>query len=157
MHFEHQIAVAASPSEVWDFLWRAEEVGACLPGCREVRTLAPHERYEATIEERVGPFRAHFDWEITIEEQDPERQVRLAARGKDSKLGATARAEMLVRLDGNKGSGTRLDIGTELSIAGKVATLGQVVIKRKADQVVSEFARALRERLDAGGGQHDNR
>lgn len=149
MHFEHRIEVGAPPEAVWDFLWQAERVGACLPGCQEVRTVEPLQRYDATIEERIGPFRAHFDCEITIEQRDPFRQIRLIGRGKDSKLGATARAEMAVRIARNDRGGTALEIETEVLVTGKVATLGQVVIKRKADQVVGDFARALSVQLEA--------
>jgi carbon monoxide dehydrogenase subunit G len=41
-------------------------------------------------------------------------------------------------------------------VTGKVATLGQVVIKREADRVVKEFAEALRLKLEGIGarGEH---
>jgi uncharacterized protein len=148
LHFEHRIETSASPESVWDFLWQVDQVGACLPGCKAVETIEPMSRYMATIEERVGPFKALFNWEITVEERDPMQAIRLSARGQDPKLGATARAGMTVRLAPNDRSGTAIDVDTELLITGKVATLGQVVIKRKADQVVRDFAEALRAQLE---------
>jgi uncharacterized protein len=150
VRFEHRITAAAPVEKVWDFLWQVERVGACLPGCKRVQTIDPFNRYLATIEERIGPFRASFDWEIEVEQQDPGREIRLSARGQDNKLGATARAEMAVRLSPNDGGSTTLDIETDLLVTGKVATLGQVVIKRKADQVVKDFAEELQAQLERG-------
>jgi carbon monoxide dehydrogenase subunit G len=156
MHMAHSIAVDASREAVWDFLWDTERLAPCLPGCREIRAISPLEHYEATIEERIGPFRARFDWDISVEERDPLRQIRVAARGKDSKLGATARAEMAVRLQEAGSASTNVEIETELVLTGKIAALGQTVIKRKADQVMHDFAEHLRRRLSAphGDGAH---
>jgi carbon monoxide dehydrogenase subunit G len=160
MHFVNRIEVSAPPEKVWSFIWQTEDVCACLPGCEAVRTIEDMQRYEATVEERVGPFKARFAWEISIESATPLRQVRLLARGKDPKLGATARAELSVLLAESEQAGTALDIETELLVTGKVATLGHAVIKRKADQVVRDFASGLEARLDGlqksgNGGRSD--
>jgi len=148
MQFSHRIEVSAPVQDVWTFLWQAEQVGACLPGCRSVRTLEPFHRYEATVDERVGPFRASFDWLIEVQEQEPMKRIAILARGKDAKLAATARAQMSVTLEEIVGRGSRLDVDADLQVTGKIASLGQVVLKRKSDQVVSQFAEALRLRLD---------
>jgi len=148
MQFSHRIDVGAPVEEVWNFLWQAEQVGACLPGCRSVRTIEPFHHYEATVEERVGPFRASFDWLIEVQEQEPMKRIAILARGKDAKLAATARAQMSVTLEEIVGRGSRLDVDADLQVTGKIASLGQVVLKRKSDQVVSQFAEALRLRLD---------
>ncbi len=147
MHFAHSLHVHASPEQVWQFLWQTDEVCACMPGCQGVRTLEPMRRYEATIEERVGPFQARFQWEISIEACTPPEQVRLLARGRDPKLGATARVEMSVQISGDAAGQTQVEIETDLLITGKVATLGHAVIQRKADQVVREFTAGLETRL----------
>ena len=147
MHFAHSLRVHASPDQVWQFLWQTDDICACMPGCREVRTIEAMLRYEALIEERVGPFQARFQWEISIESSTPPEQVRLLARGRDPKLGATARAEMSVHINGNQAGQTQIEIETDLLITGKVATLGHAVIQRKADQVVRDFAAGLATRL----------
>jgi len=120
---------------------RADEVRAC----RERLAVAGD---GATVEERVGPFRASFDWLIEVQEQEPMKRIAILARGKDAKLAATARAQMSVTLEEIVGRGSRLDVDADLQVTGKIASLGQVVLKRKSDQVVSQFAEALRLRLD---------
>jgi carbon monoxide dehydrogenase subunit G len=147
VHFAHRILVHAPAEQVWDFLWQVDEVCACMPGCRTVQALEPMRYYEATIEERVGPFRARFQWEISIESCTPPEQVRLLARGRDAKLGATARAEMSVQVRQSEQSDTVVEIETDLLVTGKVASLGHAVIQRKADQVVRDFAGGLEARL----------
>jgi uncharacterized protein len=150
MHFEHQITAAAPIDKVWDFLWQVERVGACLPGCQKVETVEPFNRYMATIEERIGPFRARLDWDINVEERDPQRAIRLSANGRDAKLGATARAALAIRLEAANGGRTTVEIDTELTVTGKIATLGQTVIRRKSDDVVKQFTQNLQAQLDSG-------
>lgn len=156
MNFTHRIEIAAPVDAVWEFLWQTERVRACLPGCQEVKTIERLQRYEATIEERVGPFKARFRWDITVQQREPAQLVRVVAQGKDRTLGASARAELQVRLSPEAGDRTTLDIQTGLQIAGKIASLGQVVIKRKADQVVKEFAEGLRAQLEASESSEVN-
>jgi carbon monoxide dehydrogenase subunit G len=153
MHFSHRIEVTAAVDEVWAFLWRAEEVGACLPGCENVRTVEALRQYEATVAEQVGPFRVRFDWLIDVQDQEPLRRIVILARGKDARMGATARAQMAVTLAERAAGGSQLEIETELQVTGKIASLGQTVMKRKADRVVNEFAESLRLRLDAVTGR----
>src|SRR5689334_5561262 len=43
MRFSTEIVVARPPERVWAFLWDVERVAKCLPGCREARTVVPHE------------------------------------------------------------------------------------------------------------------
>jgi uncharacterized protein len=148
VQFTHEIEVQSTVETVWDVLWQAERVGACLPGCREVRTIEPMREYEATVEERVGPFRAHFEWQITVQEREPMRRVELVARGKDSKLAATARVFLVALLRSDPES-TKIELQTDLQMTGKIVSLGQTIIQRKADQVVAEFAANLQVLLGA--------
>jgi carbon monoxide dehydrogenase subunit G len=105
-------------------------------------------RYEATIEEHVGPFHARFDWQITVEGQEPMRRVELLAHGKDTKLAASARASLIAVLDSAPNS-TTIDLQTDLKVAGRIASLAQTVIRRKADQSVAAFAANLQALIES--------
>jgi carbon monoxide dehydrogenase subunit G len=66
MKFEKEISVAVKPDRVWAFLWDVDRVARCLPGCKEAKTIVPHERYEAVVSERMGPFKVQFPLEIEV-------------------------------------------------------------------------------------------
>jgi uncharacterized protein len=156
MNFRYHVDIAAPPSAVWDFLWQPQRVCGCLPGCQKVTTHEPLQRYEATVEERVGPFKARFDWDIQVTQREPIEFARVVAHGKDRALGATARADLQVRLSSEVAGRTALEIETGLQITGRIATLGQTVIKRKADEVVKDFAEGLRAHLEASEVQRQD-
>ena len=147
MRFEERIEVQTGKTAVWRFLWDVERVARCMPGCQEVREVSP-ERYEVVIEERMGPFKIRFDMEVEVLERKEEELVRLQAEGKDRKLGTNSRGEMEVRLEELDSGATALDIAADIQVTGKVASLGQAAIKRKAQDVVQKFAETLAAELE---------
>ena len=148
MRFEKEIAVAASPDKVWAFLWDVERVAKCLPGCRDVRTVVPHERYEAVVGERVGPFKVQFPLDIQVLEADEARRLRAQATGRDAALASALKVMLDLQLE-KTDTGSRLMIVTETSIMGKLAALGHSVIQHKADGIMTQFAQAVQRELEA--------
>ena len=150
MRFEQRIEVPADSAGVWAFLWDVERLARCLPGCQEAREVEPGERYTVVTEERVGPFRARFEMDVRVVERVAGRLVRLRAEGRDRKLAASTRVELEVTLEEGAEGGTALSTTADIVVMGKIAGLGQSVIKRKAQDVVTRFAQAMASEL--GGG-----
>ena len=149
MHFEQRIEVKVDVPKVWEFLWDVERLARCLPGCQDVKEIEPRQKYEVVVEERIGPFKARFEMDVTVVEMDKERRVRLLAVGKDKKLGASTRTELDVKLEALASGGTALEIVAEIQVVGRIASLGQVPIKRKAQDVIQRFAQAIGAELES--------
>ena len=149
MHFEERIEVRTGKAEVWKFLWDVERVARCMPGCQEMREVSPEQQYQVVIEERMGPFKIRFEMEMEVLERKEEKLVRLRAEGSDRKLGTNSRGELEVRLEGLDSGATALDIAADIQVTGKIASLGQVAIKRKAQGVVQRFAETLAAELES--------
>jgi carbon monoxide dehydrogenase subunit G len=148
VRFEQAITVAATPERVWAFLWDVDRVARCLPGCREARAVVPHERYEAVVGERVGPFKVQFPLAIQVLEAEAPRRLRAEATGRDAAMGSSLRVTLDLSVDA-QGTGSRLLIASEVDILGKLAALGQGVIQHKADGIMRQFAEAMRRELEA--------
>ena len=148
MRFTREIEVARPPEEVWGFVWDVERVARCLPGCREARTIVPHERYAAIVGERVGPFAVTFPLEIQILEVDDGRRLKAQAAGRDSAMGSSLRVALELSLEPRDG-GSVIRLVSDAAVLGKLGTLGQGIIQRKADQIVEQFAAALRQALES--------
>ncbi len=80
------------------------------------------------------------------DEASGEAVMRLEAV--DKGIGGNVRADLRMTLTEN-GTGSELRMVTEATLAGRIGDLGQPIVKRKADQVVSEFARCLERTLGA--------
>lgn len=156
MRFEERVEVPVAVDEAWAFLWQTKRLAACLPGCTEVVEVSPGERYTARFEDRIGPYRAQFDLDIQVQEVRPREFIRIFATGQDKRLGASQRLTMDVSLQPLNAQETALDVTADVEILGKVATLGQFAIKRKARDVVQQFARNVRAALLSGGVRDDH-
>ena len=72
------------------------------------------------------------------------------ATGADNKIGSRMKLDLDVHLreDGDK---TILGFVAGVDILGKLAALGHGIIKRKAEQVLDEFAQAVKTKLEGDG------
>ncbi len=98
----------------------------------------------------VGPIRLKLEGEVTLtqkEEESGHATMRLDAA--DRAVGGTVRAELRIQL-ADLENATEVRLVTEATLAGRIGDLGQPLIKRQADRIVSEFARCLERTLGAG-------
>ncbi len=149
MRFEEQLTVPVAPAAAWDFLWQTRRVAACLPGCTAVEEIEPGRRYKARFADAIGPYKAQFDLDVTVQETRPPERIRLQASGQDKRLGASQQVTLEVALRELAPQLTALDVTADVQILGKIAALGQFAIKRKARDVVQQFARNVAAELQA--------
>lgn len=140
MQFVEQLRVPVSLAQAWEFLWRTNHVAACLPGCVDVEELEPGKSYKARFEDHVGPYKVGFVLDVTVEESVPQERIRLRASGTDSRLGISQIVVLDAHLHSELPGQTILDVNADVQVLGKVATLGQFVVKRKAREIVKQFA-----------------
>jgi carbon monoxide dehydrogenase subunit G len=147
MRFEKQVTVDAPRQNVWDFLWDVSRLAACIPGCETAEEVEPYQRYQATIREKVGPFRVKVPLAIEVlENTAPERLVARAS-GKDTVVQSHVKVELDLALIEMSPQVTQLQLTADVAVLGKLGTLGHSVIVRKGDEIVGQFAAALRTEL----------
>ncbi len=147
MTFTQECVVPAEPARLWDLLMDVPRVGRCVPGVESVE--AADGGYRGGFRVQLGPVRLALAGTITIEEHDTEAwRARMRAGASDRRLGGGIRARMTLTL-APADPGTRLRIGTDLTVLGRIGEFGQPIIRKKADALLEEFARNLRATLAA--------
>ncbi|MDP6559499.1 MAG: SRPBCC domain-containing protein [Candidatus Binatia bacterium] len=147
MRFENQVDLGVSREKVWEFLWDVDRFVTCVPGCKDARTLEEGKRYSATMVEKVGPFKVEFPITIEVEKSEMLTHIKAKASGSDNRVGSHMKVDLEVNLSEND-AGSILAFAVTVDIFGKLATLGHSMIKRKADQVMGEFIKAVKSRLE---------
>lgn len=152
MRFEHRVEIPAPQAEVRAFLDDVPRSARCLPGLEELQPLADG-WYEGRVGMKLGPVGFHFSGRARLERES--ERWRLAGEGRDRRVGAGVVAHVEASLsdlpaDGSGLAGTAVLIAAELQFSGRLAELGQPLIKRKADALVKEFAGNLQRALTAG-------
>jgi carbon monoxide dehydrogenase subunit G len=147
LQFSKEVEILAPREKVWNFIWDVDRFIACVPGCKEAKTIEAGKLYAATMVEKVGPFRVEFPTTIEVLEREELAHIKAQASGADNKIGSRMKLSLDVKLQ-DRDEKTVLSFVAGVDILGKLAALGHGIIKRKADQVLDEFAQAVKQRLE---------
>ena len=146
MTFEQTIELPAAPDAVWAFVMDVPSVAACMPGTQGVTPLGD-DRYAATVKVKVGPIGLTLQSEIVIVSADPAtRTAALRMEAADKRVGGAVKATITMQLE-PADAGTRMRITTDATIMGRIGDFGQPMIRKKADQMLSETGAAMRAAL----------
>jgi carbon monoxide dehydrogenase subunit G len=131
-----------TPDQAWVLLNDVERIAPCVPGAQ--LTDVAGDTYGGKVKVKIGPITAEYKGKATITARDAAaRRLTLTGKGQDVRGQGTAGAdlEMLVTPEG---AGSRVTLGTELQITGKVAQLGKGVMQDVSARLVDQFVANLK-------------
>ena len=150
MRLEQRCVVPLEPAAAWVLLLDLPRVAPCIPGVSEV-TEEGAGQFAGQMTAQAGPLRVNLAGTVRIVARDAAKgEAELMLEAADRRLGGTVRTRMTLRLAALDGGGTELVIVTDTSFGGRLAMLGQPLIRRKAAAVLEEFAGNLGELVGAG-------
>ena len=146
MRFEHKVTVEAPKQKVRDFLDDFNRAAFCVPGLQDLKDLG-NDEYEGTIRVRIGPLGLNVGGHAKIERANEDGSWRVKGEGRDRRVGASMTANVEAHLEELAPAQTQVEVLADVQFAGRLAELGQPLIKRKADSFVQEFAQNLRKAI----------
>lgn len=149
MDFKMEAELPVEPAKVWPIMIDIAEMTACIPGVEKVEEIDRLKLYNAVMKQKIGPFKLEVPAEMVVDELREPEFVRAHASGKDKFTGTTLRVNFDVSLKSNSGSGSLLEIAADLQVAGRLASLGHSMIKKKAEENFAEFEKKFRARLES--------
>ena len=143
MRFDHRVSVDAPPERVWPLVMDIPQAAACIPGAHDVRALDDG-RYQGTVRVQVGPVTVSVQGTMALKEQDATaRRAVMELEGADRRVGGGVRGTMTLELGEPSPGRTELRVGADITFIGRLAELGQHLVRRKAEALLQEFARNL--------------
>jgi carbon monoxide dehydrogenase subunit G len=148
--FQDTITVDAPASKVWDFLLDVDRSAALVPGVEQV-TLVDDRTFDGVIEARVGPIAGKFTFRAHIVDSHPPTELVAEVEGTDSVTKSTLRQDMTMTLTALSERQTELAYRAVVEVKGRLAILGDMVLRATAVLILDEFTKRLRTALaDAG-------
>jgi carbon monoxide dehydrogenase subunit G len=150
MKIVNSFTVALPVAEAWTTLLDVPAIAPCMPGA-ELTEVEDERTYRGQVKVKLGPVAVSFQGRARLEEVDAAaRTVRVKASGTETKGRGSAQADVTFRLQPD-GTGTRVDIASDVAIAGAVAQYGraQGVIADVAQAIIDTFADNLRRQIAA--------
>jgi hypothetical protein len=143
MNFTGSHEIDLSKEKLWSSLHDVDVLGASLPGCETFERLEPEgQSYRAVILTRVGPMKARFAGQMTIEDSDPPNSYKLRGSGSAGAAGA-ARGEVAIKLQSIGPEKTKLDFDASIAMTGRMAQIGGKMINGTAEAYANEFFQNL--------------
>jgi hypothetical protein len=147
MHFDIDADLPVPVAQLWDILFDISRIAGLIPGCENVQEVIPKSQYTALMKQKIGPFKFEVPAQIIVEQMQTLQSVRLRVSGKDKFTATTINVLMDVLLSADQ-TATKLQLHADLQIAGRLATLGYPVIKKKSVELFNEFESRLRALLE---------
>jgi len=149
MILEQRVIVPAPVDRVWAFMMDIPAVSRCVPGLESFQAL-DEDTYEGALKVKVGPIAVRLQGRAVVAERDRAAlRSRVDVSAAEKRIASTVNARSTMTLVPLSEAETELRIHTEASILGKLGEFGQAVMRRKADQVMAEFASNMSRTLTA--------
>ncbi|MEK8169423.1 SRPBCC domain-containing protein [Streptomyces sp. M19] len=97
---DEEIAVPAPPGRVWEVISDPAEVVSCINGA-ELGESHDDGSFDGTLVVKFGAVRVRFGARVSLDLDEPEREGRLSARGRDGQGAARFTAHATFRVTGD--------------------------------------------------------
>ncbi len=150
MIFQDTVAIEAPATKVWEFLLDPRCIAACMPGVENV-TQIDDRTFDAQIVMAVGPMTGKFTFRAHILESNPPTELTAHVDGVDSVTKSALTVAMAMTLEPRAATTTALAYRATVDVKGRLAILGEMVLRATAALMVQECTRRLQAQLAAPG------
>ncbi|MBX3513866.1 MAG: hypothetical protein KF826_16205 [Xanthobacteraceae bacterium] len=147
MDFSFEAVLPTTPDRIWTLMIDIERMAACIPGCEKIEEQERLKLYGAVMKQKIGPFKLEVPAQINVESYEEPSFVNAAATGKDKFTGTTLTVSLKVKVEPEGEGASKFSVNAQLAVAGRLASLGYSVIKKKAEENFVEFERRIKEQL----------
>ena len=136
MELADEIIINAPKDQVYAALNDPKVLKQCIPGCEELIQHSDTE-LEAKVVLKVGPVKARFGGEVTLDKSGAPDAFSLSGQGNGGAAGhAKGGADVTLTADGDT---TTLKYVAKAQIGGKIAQLGSRLIQSTAKKLAGKF------------------
>lgn len=140
---EKTYPVEAPGANSWQVLSDIEAVASCMPGA-EITEKIDDTHYKGKVRVKIGPATMAFQGNIEILGVDLEkRELRLTSQGQDTKGTSSAQMDLVASINDTEAGGSELKGNAEVTVNGKLASLGGRMMTQVADQILNQFGKTF--------------
>jgi carbon monoxide dehydrogenase subunit G len=148
--FEDRVHVDAEITRVWDLLLDVNRFAACMPGVEQV-TQVDDRTFDGVISAKVGPMSGKFSFRAHIVESKPPNELLAKVEGSDSVTKSVLTVDMDMTLASPTPDTTDLAYKAVVEVKGRLAILGDMVLRATAGLLLNDFGKRLQQQLAAEG------
>jgi len=142
MKFAHEVLIDGSIDAIWNVLDDIPRAASCMPGVTEVIHTQDDE-YQGVIQVQVGPMKFQLTGTVDVQRAPDTKSWTMKARAQDNRVNGGVQATINAMLAEQSSNVANLNVTADVQFLGRIGTLGQPLIKRKADQMIEAFTKNL--------------
>lgn len=151
MKLDGRIEIAAPPRAVWDLVVDPVSLAACVPGVRDVRQV-DDQTFTGSITAAVGPIEGDFSFTSVLVRAVFPDDLEIQVEGTDSVTKSRLEAHLQVSLSEPATGATVLAYRATVNVKGRLAILGEMILRATASLMIAQGTRCLRSRLEPPAG-----
>lgn len=148
MRLEGTIEIAAPPDAVWAVMIDPTDLAACVPGVSDVRQVDDR-TFEGSVRASVGPIDGDFRFRSVLVATDFPDELIMEVDGTDSVTKSRILARIEAGLASTSDASTTLGYRAVVTTKGRLAIIGDMVLRATAGMMIGQVAKCLRSRLEA--------
>jgi carbon monoxide dehydrogenase subunit G len=129
---------------VWNALFDPDVLARTLPGCEKLEREG--NQFRGDINVKMGPVQGKFEGKVDIVDVKERESYKMIVDGRGPAGFGKATASLRVS---SEGSGTRLDYDSDVTVGGKIASVGQRLIDASSRAIVKQSLEGLNQQIRA--------
>lgn len=153
MELSNDVVVNSPIEDVWEAFNDPERVAPCLPGAQLQEIEGAEMR--GVVKVKVGPITAQYKGQATFVEQNKaDWRIVIEGKGRDARGAGDATALITAELTEVAPGATKVDVTTDLSLTGKVASFGgrSGVMEDVSAKLMGQFAENFEQMMADSSG-----
>jgi uncharacterized protein len=147
MKIANEFTVSVPIEDAWHVLTDLEQVIPLMPGAQ--MTGRDGDDVLGKVKIKVGPVTSEFSGKVRFVEQNrDEHRAVIDGKGKEARGTGNAAATVTAQLH-DAGDHTRVTVGTDLKVVGKLAQFGSSMLQQVSEKLLGQFVEALEAKLAA--------
>ena len=148
MRLDGTIDIAAPAAAVWAAIIDPTDLAACVPGVSHVRQVDDR-TFEGSVRVSVGPVDGDFAFRSVLVRTDFPSDLVVEVHGTDSMTKSTVVAHVAAGVTASGPRTTNLTYQATVTTKGRLAIIGDMVLRATAGVMIGQVTKCLRTRLES--------
>lgn len=155
MKLDGTIEIEAPPAAVWALIVSPLSLSSCMPGVQDIKQV-DERTFEGTVSASVGPIDGTFAFRSVMTRADFPDGLVVEVEGTDSVTKSRLAMAVKASLADVGLRATALTYHADVAVKGRLAILGEMVLRATAGMMIAEVTKCLRGQLELAAGSQGN-
>lgn len=144
MKLEGERKLPGRPEQIWEMLLDPDVLVSAMPGCEQLDRVSD-DHYEGRINAKVGSIESTYSATFKISDKNPPESYVLNVQGQGS--AGFVKGDVRMQMDPEGSDHTMLSFSGNVNVGGRIAQVGQRMIRATATAMIDQGFEDLRDRV----------